>query len=135
MHWLIWDKCNPGFSLAEFEMAWSSQTKAARVFRYARGNENGFAPRGSDWPNAHPTQKPIGVMKWTLEQVPGAHTILDPFMGSGTTGVACVKLGRRFIGVELEPKYFDIACKRVADAHRQPDLFVSTPKAEQFALI
>jgi len=57
------------------------------------------------------------------------NTILDPFMGSGTTGVACAKLGRRFIGIEIEPKYFDIACKRIEDAYKQPDLFIERPAA------
>ena len=56
-------------------------------------------------------------------------TILDPFMGSGTTGVACAKLGRRFIGIEIDPKYFDIACKRIFDAYKQPDLFIERPAA------
>ena len=55
------------------------------------------------------------------------HTVIDPFMGSGTTGVACVKLGRKFIGIEIEPKYFDIACRRIEAAYAQPDLFVSAP--------
>ena len=57
--------------------------------------------------------------------------ILDPFMGSGTTGVAAVKLGRKFIGIEIEPKYFDIACKRISDALKQPDMFVEQPKARE----
>jgi DNA modification methylase len=57
-----------------------------------------------------------------------AHTILDPFMGSGTTGVASVKLGRKFIGIEIEPKYFEIACKRIGDALKQPDMFIEKPK-------
>ena len=57
--------------------------------------------------------------------LPDAHTILDPFMGSGTTGVACQKLGRAFIGIELDPEYFAIACKRVDEAMRQPDLFIA----------
>jgi len=62
--------------------------------------------------------------------------VLDPFMGSGTTGVACAKLGRKFIGIELEPKYFDIACKRIEDAYKQPDLFVERPnKIEQRVLV
>jgi len=56
------------------------------------------------------------------------HTILDPFMGSGTTGVACAKLGRKFIGIEIEPKYFDIACSRIQKAYDQPDLFVAPPE-------
>jgi DNA modification methylase len=55
-------------------------------------------------------------------------SILDPFMGSGTTGVAAVKLGRKFIGIEIEPKYFDIACRRINDATKQQDLFIKKPK-------
>jgi site-specific DNA-methyltransferase (adenine-specific) len=76
---------------------------------------------------AHPTQKPIGLMSWCIERTRAA-TILDPFMGSGTTGVAAVKLGRKFIGIEIEPKYFDIACRRIEQAYAQPDLFVEAAK-------
>ena len=54
-------------------------------------------------------------------------SVIDPFMGSGTTGVACVKLGRKFIGIELDPTYFDIACKRIEEAYRQPDMFIAPP--------
>ena len=75
----------------------------------------------------HPTQKPVGIMSWCLEKTDGV--ILDPFMGSGTTGVAAVKLGRKFIGVEIEPKYFDIACRRIQAALDSPDMFVEGPKA------
>lgn len=57
--------------------------------------------------------------------------VLDPFMGSGTTGVACAKLGRKFIGIEIEPKYFDIACKRIEQAYKQPDFFVERPKKQK----
>ena len=72
----------------------------------------------------HPTQKPVALMQWCLEQVtqPGA-TILDPFMGSGTTGVACVKTGRNFIGIEIDESYFNIAQQRIEDAQRQMPLF------------
>ena len=73
----------------------------------------------------HPTQKPIALMEWCIGHLPAtAQTILDPFMGSGTTGVACARLGRRFIGIEIEPKYFDIACRRIEQAQRQADLFI-----------
>jgi DNA modification methylase len=58
-------------------------------------------------------------------------TILDPFMGSGTTGVAAVRMGRRFIGIELEPRWFDLSCKRISEALRQPDMFIERPKAER----
>ena len=62
-------------------------------------------------------------MEWCLGFLPTAETILDPFMGSGTTGVACVNLGRSFTGIELDPGYFDIACKRIEEAYKQPRLF------------
>jgi len=62
-------------------------------------------------------------MAWCIRQAPKADTILDPFMGSGTTGVAAVQMGRQFIGIEREPKYFDIACKRIEEAQRMTDMF------------
>lgn len=74
----------------------------------------------------HPTQKPVDVMAKAIRNHAAA-TILDPFMGSGTTGVACAKMGRKFIGIELEPKYFDIACRRIEEASRQKDLFIDGP--------
>ncbi len=75
-------------------------------------------------------------MLWCLTFLPKANLILDPFMGSGTTGVAALKLGRKFIGIEIEPKYFDIACRRLSNALKQPDLFIETPKmAKQKAMI
>ena len=84
----------------------------------------------------HPTEKPVPLMTDLVADFtkPG-QTILDPFMGSGTTGVAAVKLGRKFIGIEIEPKYFDIACKRISEALKQPDFFVERPapaKQEEF---
>lgn len=122
--WLVWDKGQTDFSLADCELAWCSFTGAVRRITYSRSKalQDG---------KVHPTQKPIAVMKWCIEQLPdGCHTILDPFMGSGTTGVAAVQLGKRFIGIEREPRYFDIACKRIADAYAQPDLFVAPPPRE-----
>lgn len=71
----------------------------------------------------HPTMKPLAVMEWCLSFIPDATLILDPFMGSGTTGVACMNLGRKFIGIEREEKYFDIACERIENAQRQTTLF------------
>jgi DNA modification methylase len=116
---LVWDKNNAGRDFADFEMAWSNLDMVARriVFR----------PMNMDGGKEHPTQKPVQVMKWCINFLPDAVTILDPFMGSGTTGVACVKLGRKFIGIEIDPTYFDIACKRIADAYKQPDMFVERP--------
>ena len=71
----------------------------------------------------HPTQKPVQLMKWCLGFLPDAQSIIDPFMGSGTTGVAAVQMERNFIGIEKDPRYFDLACKRIEDAQRQGSLF------------
>lgn len=77
--------------------------------------------------NGHPCPKPIGQMKWLVNRASlSGETVFDPFMGSGTTGVACAALGRKFIGCEIEPKYFDIACKRIEDAQRQGDMFLGS---------
>ena len=123
MQWLIWDKGQRGFSLADCEMAWSSQNRAIRVFDYSRGSavQDG---------KQHPTQKPVALMAWCIEQCKtNPQTILDPFMGSGTTGVAAVQLGRQFVGIERERQYFDIACQRIEQAVAQGQLFApATPE-------
>jgi site-specific DNA-methyltransferase (adenine-specific)/modification methylase len=86
--------------------------------------------------NGHPCPKPINFMKWCVDRVSlNNETILDPFMGSGTTGVAAIQMGRKFIGIEREPKYFDIACKRIEQATRQDDMFIKHSKPEQVALL
>jgi site-specific DNA-methyltransferase (adenine-specific) len=114
----IWDKGQPeAFSLAMAEFAWVSVDGNAKIFRY----------RPQDIGKEHPTQKPVGLMRRCIEALEG-RIILDPFMGSGTTGVAAVKLGRKFIGIEIEPKYFDIACRRISEALKQPDMFIEKPK-------
>lgn len=119
--WLVWDKQNGSNDFADCELAWTNLNKAVRRIYW---RWNGMIRRGDDV-REHPTQKPVGVMQWCIEQLPDScETILDPFMGSGTTGVACVKLGRKFIGIEREERYFDIACKRIEDAYKQPDLFI-----------
>ena len=130
--WLVWDKQNTG-DFADCELAWTNLPKAVRRIYW---RWNGMIRKGDDV-REHPTQKPVGVMEWCIGHLPAeAHTILDPFMGSGTTGVACQKLGRAFIGIELDPEYFAIACKRVDEAMRQPDLFIAPPvKSVQEQLI
>jgi DNA modification methylase len=109
--------------------------KAPDLNKGARATVLASNERSED--NGHPCPKPLGWMNWvvTLASLRG-ETILDPFMGSGTTGVAAVKLGRKFIGIEIEPKYFDIACKRISDALKQPDMFIERPKpAKQETLL
>lgn len=85
----------------------------------------------------HPCPKPVPFMKWMVMRTSPAmgETILDPFMGSGTTGVACAELGRHFIGIEIDRKYFDIACERITKAYAQGDLFIDKPKPIQEDLL
>ncbi len=116
MGWLYWQKLIGG-DFSDGELAWTSRTGALKEFTHRKTNLE----------MEHPTQKPVKLIKWCLEFFPSAKTILDPFMGSGTTGVAAVKLGRKFIGIEIEPRYFDIACKRISDALKQPDMFIERP--------
>lgn len=121
---LVWIKRNDdafGSFLSDAETAWKSQGHGVYCFRDLTNN-------GITRERAHPTQKPVQLMRWCIEQTTNARIILDPFMGSGTTLVACQKLGRVGIGIEIEPKYFDIACRRVEEAMKQGDLFVETPK-------
>ena len=112
---LVWDKNNAGRDFADFEMAWTNIDMVARRII--------LRPMNMDGGKLHPTQKPIRVMEWCIGFLTGAHTILDPFMGSGTTLVACQKLGRAGTGIEIDPDYFEIACRRVDEALRQPDMF------------
>jgi DNA modification methylase len=106
--WLVWDK-GQRINQSDGELAWTSFDGALRIFTL---NRVALMLDGAQ----HPTQKPIALMEWCLSFIPDADLILDPFMGSGTTGVACVNLGRRFIGIELERKYFDIAVDRIQRA-------------------
>jgi DNA modification methylase len=121
--WLVWDKVNGENAFADCELAWTNIDKPVRLIRHMW---NGMLRKGQEERTDHPTQKPVGVMKWCISHLPEPNRlILDPFMGSGTTGVAAVQMGRDFIGIEREPKYFDIACKRIEEAQRQGDLFIS----------
>ncbi len=125
--WLVWDKQNgEGSGYADCELAWTNMKRAVRriYWRWAGMLQKEMGDKKEE--RFHPTQKPVGVMKWCLTFTPDAQTILDPFMGSGTTGVAAVQMGRKFIGIEREPKYFDIACKRIEDAQRQGDMFIGS---------
>lgn len=116
--WLLWDKIVREFTSGHAELAWTTLDQPVRAFNFAHAQ---LASEGK----SHPTQKPLALMKWCLSYLPEAsETILDPFMGSGTTGVAAVQMGRKFIGIEREERYFDIACKRIEEAQRQSDLFI-----------
>lgn len=132
--WLVWDKDNGETDFADCELAWTNLPKAVRRLRWMW---NGMLQQ--DMANKevreHPTQKPVPVMRWALTHVRDAATVCDPFMGSGTTGVACALEGRSFVGIERERRYFDIACKRIEAAQAQGQLFATEqPKAEQLGL-
>lgn len=123
--WLYWQKLMGG-DFSDGELAWTSLDRALREFTKC--------PKGQG--AEHPTQKPVEVMEWCLTFVPNAATICDPFMGSGSTGVACVRRDRRFIGIERHEPYFDIACRRIEETYRQPRLFAEPrQKSEQIALL
>lgn len=115
--WLVWDK-GQRINQSDGELAWTSRGGALRIKTLNRVE---LMTDGAE----HPTQKPVRLIKWCIEQLedePGL--ILDPFMGSGTTGVAAVQMGRDFIGIEREESYFEIACRRIEQAQRQGDLFI-----------
>jgi site-specific DNA-methyltransferase (adenine-specific) len=115
--WLVWRKPDRVPSAADVELAWTSMDMNARLIDHSIAATN--AERVG-----HPTQKPLRVMRWTLGFLPDAKTILDPFMGSGTTGVAAVTMGKDFVGIEREASYFAIACERIREAQRQGDMFI-----------
>jgi len=119
--YLVWDK-GAGFKgrdFAECELAWCSVDGNATIYQRDPLARKDYAGK------EHPTQKPVAVMQWSIAALGDANTILDPFMGSGTTGVAAVQMQRDFIGIEREPAYFDIACRRIEDAQRQGSLFAA----------
>ena len=113
--WLSWIK-PPGLpSYGSAELCWTNVDMPVRHFECGRVTEDKWN---------HPTQKPLPLMVWCIEKLKGnPETILDPFMGSGTTGVAAIQLGRKFIGIERESKYFDIAVQRITQAYNQRSLF------------
>lgn len=126
--WLVWDKKNSG-DFADCELAWTNMPKAVRRIEWLW---NGMIRKGSDV-REHPTQKPLGVMAWALDQLPDdVGTVCDPFMGSGTTGVAAIHKGLQFVGIEREPSYFESACERLREAIKAPKLFkLRPPEAKQ----
>jgi DNA modification methylase len=139
---LVFDK-GPAFGMGDLSFPWKgsfeliyirgSLWRGKRDEGVLRGHvqvswETQFKGLGDREARSHPHQKPVSLCQELIQKLPNGCTILDPFMGSGTTGVAAVKLGRKFIGIEIEPKYFDIACRRISEALKQPDMFIERPK-------
>lgn len=122
--WLYWQKLMGG-DFSDGELAWTSRDRALREFTKC--------PKGQG--AEHPTQKPVELMEWCLLLLGRPPRVIDPFMGSGTTGVACASLGLKFTGIEREETYFNIACRRIEEAYRQPRLFAEPqPEPKQEAL-
>ena len=124
--WLVWDKLGgkDGWdSFSDIEVAWHNRPGAARIFRLMWKGLCQGAGKDKGTKRTHPTQKPVALMEWCIKHAGNPETVCDPYMGSGTTGVACMNLQRQFIGIEREPKYFDIACRRIDDAQRQVQMF------------
>lgn len=139
--WLVWDKRDGGTSdsCADCEMAWTNLRGPARLYSQKwrgmvrSGEEN--VSRGAV--RVHPAQKPVALMAWVIAQckLAAGAVILDPYMGSGTCGVAAVRAGHRYIGCEIEERYFDIACERIEQAVAQGQLFApAAMKHEQSSM-
>lgn len=141
---LVFDK-GPAFGMGDLSFPWKPSFELIYIRGRAwagkrdegvlRGHvqvswETQFKGLGDREARSHPHQKPFSLCEALLMKLPPDFLILDPFMGSGTTGVACARLGRRFIGIEIEERYFDIACRRIEQAQRQKDLFIDAPVAE-----
>lgn len=109
--WLYWQKLIGG-DFSDGELAWTSRTGALHEFTYRKTNAE----------MEHPTQKPVALLTWCLDLFPQCESVLDPFAGVASTGVAAINRGVSFTGIEREPKYFDIACRRLSEAIRMPRL-------------
>lgn len=123
--WLVWTKGGSmkNRTFSEFEMAWCSYRAVPRYFEYT--------PL-ADGKKVHPTQKPLELMCFCVDHLPkNCETILDPFMGSGTTGAAALKRGKSFIGIEKDPEYFEMACERIEKIAAQPDIFHDAKETKQ----
>lgn len=131
--WLAWDKLAGLAAFDNFsdvEFAWRNGRGKDRVFSHLWKGLLQDQKGGSREARQHPTQKPVALMKWCIGFVADDRVIVDPYMGSGSTGVACVNLGRKFIGIEIDDGYFDIACERIRKAYAQPDMFVEAPREQ-----
>jgi site-specific DNA-methyltransferase (adenine-specific) len=134
--WLIWDKVPTGKvrDQGDGEAAWINRDQPLRIYRLLwDGLCVGVGARHevtAGQKRFHPSQKPEALMAWCLTFISGS-SVLDPYMGAGSTGVAAVRAGKQFTGIELDPHYFDIACRRIEAALRQPDMLIEAAKAAQ----
>lgn len=131
--WLVWDKRDgtPSDNQSDCELAWCNVGGSVRTHRQlwrgiARAGEENIATSGE---KLHPHQKPVALMAWCIEQakVPEGATVCDPYMGSGSTGIACIRTGRGFVGIEKDPAHYATALERIQRELSQGDLFLGSP--------
>jgi site-specific DNA-methyltransferase (adenine-specific) len=133
--WLVWDKVPTGKvrDQGDGEAAWLNRDQPMRIFRLLWDGlcvgEGARHEVTAGQKRLHPSQKPEVLMQWCMRFIKG-RTVLDPYMGAGSSGVAAVRAHKSFIGIEIHEPYFDIACKRIEKALAQGDMFVERPKAE-----
>lgn len=128
---IIWDKCQrmPNFSKAD--IASCTHFQKTEIVRIPWTNFTATHKAETD----HPCERPVSLYEWCIDYLPRICSVIDPYMGSGSVGVACARKGLRFVGVEQSGAYFDAACQRIRDAYKQPDMFVpSTTKPVQEAM-
>jgi site-specific DNA-methyltransferase (adenine-specific)/modification methylase len=128
--WLVWDKkCHtPSDNFSDCELAYTNLQGPVRKFSHLwRGLVRAGVENIVNGPKLHPWQKPEALMTWCVGMTKG-RTVLDPYMGSGTTGMACIALDRHFIGVEKDEHYFNVACERLERANSQQRLNLVTPQ-------
>lgn len=131
--WLAWDKLagKDGWDdFSDVEYVWHSKPGAARIFRLMWKGLCQGAGKDKGTKRTHPTQKPVALMEWCIQQAGSPAVVCDPYMGTGATGVAAMNLGLRFVGVEIHRPYFDEACRRIEDAQRQAPLLPPEPARE-----
>lgn len=125
---LCWDKScgqGPADAFADAEFAWMNRKNARCIYRHLwKGFSRSGDGASSRSSRRHPSQKPIELMRWCLEtaRIGIGKVVLDPYMGTGSTGVACVTSGRKFIGIKIDPGYFEIACSRIEKAQQQAQI-------------
>lgn len=123
--WLVWDKREGRTrnTMADCELVWTNRPGVSRLKSHLRNGMFKASEHGEA--RAHPMQKPVAVMAWVLEEllIPRLTLVADPYMGSGTAGIAALRRARRFVGVEIDPEFFDAACRRIELAQRQAELF------------
>lgn len=128
---IIWDKAQPMPNFSKADIASCTHFQKTEIVRIPWTNFNVAREAETD----HPCERPVQLYEWCINYLPKINSVLDPYLGSGSCGVAAIRLGRKFIGIERDPKYFEAACKRIEQATKQEDMFVSIAKQEQVELI